>query len=151
MITASGYPDLLYSNFLKIDNFIYLNIYKAAAGLSWGMWTFRCGMWDLVPCKGLQPGPLHAEHRVLATGPPAVLEFNSMCMLSHSGMSDSSWHHGHSPSDSCVHGVIPAKLLEWVAISSSRESSHSRDRTCLVRLLRWQMDSLPLSHLGSPF
>ena len=30
----------------------------------------RCGTWDLVPCQGLNPVPLHWELGVLATGPP---------------------------------------------------------------------------------
>ena len=47
-------------SFLKIILFIYD---LAALGL-------RCGTWDLVPCQGLNPGPLHWELGVLATGPP---------------------------------------------------------------------------------
>ena len=37
---------------------------------------------------------------------------------------------------SSVHGIIPARILEWVAISSSRGSSQPRDRThisCISR------------------
>ena len=30
-----------------------------------------------------------------------------------------------------VHGIIQARILEWVAISFSRESSRPRDRTCV--------------------
>ena len=30
----------------------------------------------------------------------------------------------YSPGGSCVHGILQAKILEWVAISSSRGSSH---------------------------
>ena len=44
-----------------------------------------------------------------------------------------------------VHAILQARILEWVAISSFRVSSPARDGT-----LRWQADSLPLSHLGSP-
>ena len=29
---------------------------------------------------------------------------------------------------SSLHGILPARVLEWVAISSSRESSRPRDR-----------------------
>ncbi|CAN0162690.1 unnamed protein product [Rangifer tarandus platyrhynchus] len=36
-----------------------------------------------------------------------------------------------SPSISSVHGILQAKILEWVAISSSRGSSPPRDRTCI--------------------
>ena len=34
-----------------------------------------------------------------------------------------------SPSGFSVYGILQARILEWVAISSSRESSWSRDRT----------------------
>ena len=33
------------------------------------------------------------------------------------------------PPGSCVHGILQARLLEWVAIPSSRGSSQPRDRT----------------------
>ena len=36
-----------------------------------------------------------------------------------------------SPPGSSVHGVVQARTLEWVAISSSRGSSRPRDRTCV--------------------
>ena len=59
---------------------------------------------------------------------------------------------GCSPPGSSLHGISQARILEWVAISSSRGSCQCRDRTrSLLRLLHWQMDCLPLSHLGSPF
>ena len=34
-----------------------------------------------------------------------------------------------SPLGSSVHGILQARILEWVTISSSRASSHSRDQT----------------------
>ena len=50
-----------------------------------------------------------------------------------------------------VNGIHQARILEWVAISSSRGSSQPRDwKPCLLHLLHWQEDSLPLSHMGSP-
>ena len=36
-----------------------------------------------------------------------------------------------SPPGSSVHGTFQARILKWVAISSSRGSSWSRDRTCI--------------------
>ena len=36
-----------------------------------------------------------------------------------------------SPPGSSVHGISQARTLEWVAISSSRGSSHPRDQTCV--------------------
>ena len=57
---------------------------------------------------------------------------------------------------SSVHGILQARVLEWVAIPFSRGSSQPRDGTHiswvplhLLHLLHWQADSLPLSHLGS--
>ena len=35
----------------------------------------------------------------------------------------------YSPPDSSVHGILQARILEWVAISFSRESSRPRDGT----------------------
>ena len=35
----------------------------------------------------------------------------------------------HSPPCSSVHGIFPARIMEWVATFSSRESSRSRDWT----------------------
>ena len=36
-----------------------------------------------------------------------------------------------SPLGSSVHGILQARILEWVAISSSRGSSQLRDPTCV--------------------
>ena len=55
-----------------------------------------------------------------------------------------------SPSSS-VHGIFQARILEWVAIYSSRGSSQTRDWTPVSCFsLHLQADSLLLSHLGSP-
>ena len=53
-----------------------------------------------------------------------------------------------SPPGSSVHGILQARILEWVAISFSRGSSQPRDQT--QGLLHLLADSLPLSHQGSP-
>ena len=44
------------------------------------------------------------------------------CMFSHV-MSDSATPMNRSPPGSSVHGILQARVLEWVAISSSRGSS----------------------------
>ena len=54
-----------------------------------------------------------------------------------------------SPPRSFVPGISQARILERVAIPFSRGSSWPRDRTCISCIGR-QIDSLPLSHLGSP-
>ena len=44
---------------------------------------------------------------------------------------------------SSVHGILQARILEWVAMPSSRESSWPRDQT--LCLLHWQADSEALA------
>ena len=46
----------------------------------------------------------------------------------------------YSPPGSSVNGLSQARILEWVATSFSRGSSHSRDGTCVSCM---QVDSLP--------
>ena len=58
----------------------------------------------------------------------------------------------YSPMDcnsprSSVHGILQARILEWVAIFSSRGSSPNPGVN--LSLWQWQADSLPLSHLES--
>ena len=49
---------------------------------------------------------------------------------------------GHRSPDLFVHGILQARILEWVDISSSRGSSWPRDQT--PYLLHWHLGSLPL-------
>ena len=52
---------------------------------------------------------------------------------------------------SSVHGIFQARILEWVAVSFSRGFVLTQESNqCLLQLLHWQADSLPLSHLGGP-
>ena len=56
-----------------------------------------------------------------------------------------------NPPGSSVHGILQARILEWVAMSSSRRSSRSGKNStpgstsCLLCLLHWQAASLPLA------
>ena len=74
-----------------------------------------------------------------------------MCVLSYSVVSDSLWLHEPSLPGSSVHGILQARILEWVAISFSRRSSLPRDRTrvfcisCIGRRILYQP-----GHRGSP-
>ena len=67
-------------------------------------------------------------------------------------ISDPLQPHGLQPPCSSVHGIFQARVLEWIAISSFRASSWLRDWTCIscVSYIDRQVDSFPLSHLGSP-
>ena len=50
-----------------------------------------------------------------------------------------------------VHEIFQERILEWVAMSSSRISSKIQgSHPCLLHLLHWQVDSLPVHHLVSP-
>ena len=69
------------------------------------------------------------------------------CLVSHVGLLAVSWTVAQQDP---VHGIFQARILEQVAISYSRRSSQTRDRTCLSCTGHWEADSLPLSHLWSP-
>ena len=53
-----------------------------------------------------------------------------------------------SPPGSSVPGIFQARILEQVAMSSSRLSSQLRDQTHISCLLHWQAGSLPLVQCG---
>ena len=56
------------------------------------------------------------------------LDLGCLC-VSCSAVSDSCDPMNCRPPGSSVHGILQAKLLEWVAIPFSRGSSRTRDRT----------------------
>ena len=63
-------------------------------------------------------------------------------------VSDSLWPHGQrSLPGSSVHGIFQARILGWVAMPSSRESSQPRDWSQVSFIAG---HSLPLSHWGKP-
>ena len=53
-----------------------------------------------------------------------------------------------SPPGFSVHGILQARILEWVAISFFRGIFLTQGSN--PRLLHWQVGSLPLSRHGSP-
>ena len=56
-----------------------------------------------------------------------------------------------SPPGSSVHGTFQARILELVAISYPRGIFLIQGlNPSILHLLHWQVDSMPLSHLGSP-
>ena len=58
---------------------------------------------------------------------------------------------GCSPPGSSVHGILQARILEWVAMPSSMGSFWPWDWTCICwRHLHYRQIPFPLSHLGSP-
>ena len=55
-----------------------------------------------------------------------------------------------SPPGFSVHGILQARILEWVAMPFSRGSSRPRDQTHVSCLLHWPAVSLPLVQPGNP-
>ena len=56
---------------------------------------------------------------------------------------------------SSVHGILQARIREWVAISFSRVSSQPRDRTLVSRMagrcfILWATREFPYDYLGKP-
>ena len=49
-----------------------------------------------------------------------------------------------------VHGILQARILEWLAMLSFRGSSQPRYQTHISCLLHWQTGSLPLTPPGKP-
>ena len=73
-------------------------------------------------------------------------------MLNHTSvMSDSVDATDYSPPGSSVHGILQARILEWVAMASSRGSSRPKDPTCihLSCIDRWIL--YHYCHMGSRF
>ena len=73
------------------------------------------------------------------------------CMLSHFSLADSL----HDPMDcslpaSSVYGILQARILEWVTMPSSRDLSNPGIKPMSPAAPALQMDSLLLSHHGSP-
>ena len=57
----------------------------------------------------------------------------------------------HSPPGPSIHGILQARILKWVAISSSRGSSGPRDLTCVSYISCIVRRSLYCwCHFGSP-
>ena len=46
---------------------------------------------------------------------------------------------------SSVHEILQSRILEWVAMPSSKGSSQPRENVHLLCLLHWQAGSLPLA------
>ena len=100
-----------------------------------------CGTWESqFPDQRLNQHPLHWECRVLITGVQWKSQFKVFkCFDSN----DLLWLHAKSlqsyltlchPMDCNLpgtsgHGILQASILDWVAMSSSRESSPPRDYT----------------------
>ena len=87
----------------------------------------------------LQPIQIHRCSPVLITGLLFLFEplvyvcmcvWRGVCVCVHS-VASCCGHMDCCPPGSSVHGILLARILEWVAISYPRGSSQPRDRTCV--------------------
>ena len=116
----------------------------------------------IFPTWGSNPGPLIAERFWAIREAPSFLEIVP-------NIDPERWspvfRHAHSlqlyltlcgpldcsPPGSSVYGILQARILEWVAIPSSRGSPRTRDQTSVSHIyLHWQAGSLPLTPSGKP-
>ena len=75
-----------------------------------------------------------------ADEPTLKCVFLKECVSVCTVVSDSCDPINHSPPDSSVHEIFQARILEWVAISSSRGSFWIRDQTCISSVF-WEIHS----------
>ena len=80
---------------------------------------------------------------------PVLSVFYSSNSVSHTVVSYSLWPHGLSPPSSSVQRILHARILEGVAISSSRRSSRPRDWTWVFGI-SGRFFIYCLTHQGSP-
>ena len=114
----------------------------AVAGRCFTIWASREALLKPLWLKIMLHRQYHGKH-ILSCGMP-------MCMLrgfSHVRLFVTlDW----SLVGFSVHGILQTRILEWVAMPSSRGSSQLWDRTRMSCIFWLKADSLPLSHQGSP-
>ena len=106
-----------------------------------------------LPDPGIEPGCPALAGRFFTIDPPGnPLMLNmcvSMCLVTQSCLtlcSPMDW----IPPGSSVHGLIQARILQWVAMASSRGSLPPRDGSSVSWSPALQADSLPLAPPGKP-
>ena len=113
---------------------------ETGGGVGWGAVWVRWGKewpvaeaWTasiIVSCYAPREFP---SHRTLGEWNESLKKHFHQCLggrkWSRSVISDSFWPYDWSLPVSSVHGILQARILEWVAFSFSRGSSRSRDWT----------------------
>ena len=72
---------------------------------------------------------LFTDYYVIFRNLTSILVSCQLDSVSWSVLSDSLRSHGLYPAGSCVHGILQARILEWIAIRFSRGSSWPRNQT----------------------
>ena len=92
----------------------------------------------------------HRSSRVKACENQVCKEL-TICMLSHSVMSDSLWPHGLYSPGSSVCGISRQEYWSGLPLPTLGIFPNQGLNPCLPQLLHGQADSLPLNYLGSPW
>ena len=105
-------------------------------------WCFgQCGMWNLrilVPLQEIRPthpciGRQSLNHRTAREVPLSKSEIfisTLLCLVTQSCLTLCN-PVDCSPPGPSIHGILQARILEWVPMPSSRGSSQPRDGTCV--------------------
>ena len=112
-------PKIFSKNINYCHYFFEVFIYLAMLCLSRDTWESLVGACGIqFPDQGANPGPLHWEHGVLATGPPGKSPLFLIDKL-YANLSESESCSGESDSlqpqglpGSSVHGILQARILE---------------------------------------
>ena len=128
--------------------------------VSISQWTLAIlALWIFSPedrwMSGQESWPFYPIKAVCVCVRACVCVCVCVCVCAHARMcsvvSNSLRPHGCSLPGSAVHGIFQARVLEWVAMPSSRSSSQHRDRihiswvSCIGRQILYHS-----CHLGSP-
>ena len=117
----------------------------------WGsVWTFlETIVWPLTPPGCPSSSPLRLVFRILERLLTCVCV--CVCVCAHAQSCPTLYDFmDYSPPGSPVHEIFQARILEKVAIFSTRGSSQPWGWTLIFHVSCWHVDSLPLHHLGSP-
>ena len=145
--------DILLLDFLVWTIFKLFIEFVTILFLFYALVFYPWGMWDLAPRQGIKPALPTLAGKVLITGSPEKslsCYFNPhsllvlFCSYSCEVKVAQSCPTLCDPMDYTVHGILQARILEWVAFSFSRGSSQPRSPTL-------QAGSLPAERQGKPF
>ena len=103
---------------LKVDMMVMSSHFYCTPATRWVLSSALCCDYIIRLLTTIIRSPFHPSDGIMC-----------VCMLSHSVVSNS--FGGSPPGSHSVHGIFQARILEWVAISSSRGSSPPRDQTCI--------------------
>ena len=141
----SNHLTLCHPLFLLASIFPSTSVFSKESALHWYIHSIRHALFCNSGWKIISKVEIPLEFRRFFHKMVLLFIYVCMCTQSCPTLFDTL---DYSPPGSSVHGTSQARILEQIAISYSRGSSQSRDRTCIScfgRQILYQ-----LSHQGSP-